>query len=58
VIAQFRAVIEATEEAIINSILKAETMVGRDGNTRIGIPIERVIAITSIPHPCKAKLDF
>jgi D-aminopeptidase len=43
----FRAVIEATEEAIINSILKAETMAGRDGNTRIGIPIERVIAIIS-----------
>jgi D-aminopeptidase len=43
----FRAVIEATEEAIINSILKAETMAGRDGNTRVGIPIERVIAIIS-----------
>jgi len=43
----FRAVIESTEEAIINSILKAETMVGRDGNTCIGIPIEKVIAIIS-----------
>ncbi|MFQ6039749.1 MAG: P1 family peptidase [Candidatus Poribacteria bacterium] len=43
----FRAVIEATEEAIVNSILKAETMTGRDGNTRVGIPIERVIAIIS-----------
>jgi len=43
----FRAVIEAIEEAIINSILKAETIVGRDGNTRIGIPIERVTDIIS-----------
>lgn len=39
----FRAAIETTEEAIINSLLKAETMVGRDNNTRIGIPIERVV---------------
>ena len=41
----FRAVIESTEEAIINSILRAETMVGRDENTRYGIPIERVVEI-------------
>jgi len=41
----FRAVIESTEEAIINSILRAGTMVGRDGNTRYGIPIEQVVEI-------------
>jgi len=41
----FRVVIESTEEAIINSILRAETMVGRDGNTRYGIPIEQVVEI-------------
>jgi len=41
----FRAVIESTEEAIINSILRAETIVGRDGNTRYGIPIGRVIEV-------------
>jgi D-aminopeptidase len=29
----FYAVIEATEEAILNALLAAETMVGRDGNT-------------------------
>jgi D-aminopeptidase len=29
----FEAVIEATEEAILNALLAAETMVGRDGNT-------------------------
>ena len=41
----FRAAIEATEEAIINSLLRSETMVGRDRITRIGIPIEPVITI-------------
>ena len=38
----FRATIEATEESIINALFKAETMVGRDGNTRIGLPLDRV----------------
>ena len=36
----FRGVVEATEESIINSILKAETLEGRDGNIRRAIPIE------------------
>ena len=38
----FRGVVESTEEAIVNSVLRAETVVGRDGNTRHGIPIDRV----------------
>jgi len=38
----FRATIEATEEAIINSVLRAETMVGRDGVKRLGIPVAQV----------------
>ena len=29
----FDAVIEATEEAILNALLAAETMTGREGNT-------------------------
>lgn len=41
----FRATIEATEESIINALFKAETMVGRDGNTRIGLPLDRVLEI-------------
>ena len=41
----FRAVIEATEESILNSLLKAHTVVGRDGNTRYGIPTDQVVAI-------------
>ena len=37
-----RGAIESTEEAVVNSVLRAETMVGRDGNTREGIPIDGV----------------
>ena len=36
----FRGVVEATEESIINSILRAETLEGRDGNIRRSIPID------------------
>ena len=37
----------ATEEAIMNSILRAETMVGRDNNTRHAIPIDEVQKLLS-----------
>ena len=33
----YEAVIEATEEAILNSMLASETMTGRDGNTVYGL---------------------
>jgi D-aminopeptidase len=39
----FLATVEAVEEAILNSILKATTVTGRDGNTRVAIPIERLV---------------
>jgi len=38
----FVGAIESTEEAIVNSVLRADTMVGRDGNIRHGIPIDQV----------------
>jgi D-aminopeptidase len=38
----FKATVEATEEAIINALFMAETMVGRDGNTSLGIPLDQV----------------
>jgi len=41
----FLAVIEATEEAIINSLFAAKTMTGRDGNEVRSLPVERVIEI-------------
>jgi len=37
----FRATAEATEESILNSLFRAETMVGRDGNTRIALPLDQ-----------------
>ena len=38
----FPAVIESVEEAILNSLFRAETMVGRDGHTAYGLPVEQV----------------
>ncbi|MCX8168737.1 MAG: P1 family peptidase [Candidatus Methanomethylicia archaeon] len=41
----FRAVVEAVEEAILNSMFMAETTIGRDGNIRYAIPIDKVVDI-------------
>jgi D-aminopeptidase len=38
----FRACIESVEEAITNSLLRAHTVVGRDGNTAEAVPIDAV----------------
>jgi D-aminopeptidase len=38
----FQAVIEATEEAIVNSLLRATTVRGRDGHLAEAIPIDRL----------------
>jgi len=34
----FAAVVEATEEAVLNSLLQAETVTGREGHTSYGLP--------------------
>ena len=34
----FAAVVEATEEAVLNSLLQAHTVTGRDGHTSYGLP--------------------
>lgn len=39
------AVIESVEEAIYNSLFMAHTVVGRDGNTRVGLPVEKVVKL-------------
>ena len=36
----FRGVIESTEEAILNSLFKARTTIGRDGNRRLALPLD------------------
>ncbi len=41
----FQATLEATEEAILNSLFAAETMVGRDGHVRHALPNEETVAI-------------
>ena len=43
--ALFLAVIEATEEAIINSLFAAETMTGRDGHVVESLPVKEVLKI-------------
>lgn len=41
----FRATIEATEEAVVNAMLAAQTMTGADGIRAFGLPGDRVVAI-------------
>ncbi len=38
----FNATVQATEEAIINALVAAQTMVGRDGNQIVALPHDRV----------------
>ena len=41
----FQGVIEATEEAILNSLTTAHTMTGRGGNTIHALPLDRLVEI-------------
>jgi D-aminopeptidase len=41
----FEAVVEATEEAIYNSLFKATTIVGRNGNRVEALPIEKTVEV-------------
>ena len=38
----FAAVVEATEESVLNALLKAETMTGMNGNTVYALPYDRL----------------
>ena len=38
----YEAAIEALDEAIMNALFAGETMVGRDGNTAPGLPVEEI----------------
>lgn len=46
----FQAVIEATEEAVYNSLLTATTVVGRDGHRAEALPIDRTRQILANYH--------
>jgi L-aminopeptidase/D-esterase-like protein len=41
----FNAVVEATEEAVIDSMVCNQTMIGRDGNTSHALPLDQVMAL-------------
>lgn len=48
----FDAVVEATEEAVLNSLFKAETMSGRDNRMIHGLPIAETVEIMNrFGHP-------
>jgi D-aminopeptidase len=47
----FRAVVEATEEAVVNSLFAATTIVGRDGRVGTALPLDRVVALLRDPPP-------
>ena len=38
----FEATVQATEEAIVNALVAAETMTGRDGHKVIALPHDRL----------------
>ncbi len=46
----FLAVVESVEEAILNALVAAETMVGRDGNTLHAMPHERLAELLAYYH--------
>jgi D-aminopeptidase len=41
----FAAVVEASEEAVLNSMLTAPTVVGRSGNSSPGLPVDDVLEL-------------
>ena len=41
--ALFQAAVEAVEEAVINALLRAETVVGRAGHMRHALPLDPVL---------------
>jgi D-aminopeptidase len=41
----FAAVVEATEESVLNSLFQAPTVTGRSGNTSFGLPADAVAAM-------------
>ena len=43
--ALFEATVEATEEAIANALVAAETMTGRDGHTAYRLPHDRLVGV-------------
>jgi D-aminopeptidase len=49
----FPAVVESVEEAVLNSLFRAETVVGRDNHVRHALPVEEVVDLV---QRCRAPL--
>jgi D-aminopeptidase len=45
----FTAVVDATEEAVTNALVVADTVVGVDGHTVPGLPVEHVLRLLRVP---------
>ena len=43
--AVFAATVDATEEAVINALFVADTVIGRHGNTAPGLPVDRILEL-------------
>jgi D-aminopeptidase len=41
----FTATVDATEEAVTNALFVADTVVGRNGNTAMALPVERILEL-------------
>lgn len=46
--ALFQAVMESVEEAVLNSLTCADTMIGRDGNVAYGLPLKDLVQLLSL----------
>jgi len=49
----YQGTVEAAQEAIINALTSAETIVGKNGNTAHGIPLDQVMTIMKKYHRIK-----
>lgn len=49
----YQATVEATQEAILNALFTAETVIGKDGNTAYGLPLDQVKNIMKKYHRVK-----
>ena len=54
--ALFEAVAEATEEAALNALFQADTVVGRDGHVLHGLPIDRTLELIRGADPPRPSL--
>jgi D-aminopeptidase len=53
----YEAVIECTEEAIVNSLCMAGDMVGQGGNCAPGLPLDRLVEIMNRYRPSRAPTE-